>query len=243
MKLSLMLHAAAFLKKKHKNHGKGMAGGCLQNLSVPHAAFVGKLSFPFSPTHKSNLFSISICKYTTHSGEGLGDPACVPWVSSARDVQPEDAVGVCETWRKCWGHPSLAWARLCILGGVWCGPGAPGVVLGRDPRPGLCIDRESLNASRAGMDWKTSSLAGGSTGHLQVPWQGRHGWGHPCARARHPLAAASTSPGAVSRQMLPWSSTSNPLLTAPFFLLFLFPNFPPHRASILETNFKNFFFF
>lgn len=71
-----------------------MAGGCLQNLSVPHAAFVGKLSYPFLPMHKSDLFYIYIYINTTHSGEGLGDPACVPWVSSARDVQPGDAVGV-----------------------------------------------------------------------------------------------------------------------------------------------------
>lgn len=94
-----------------------------------------------------------------------------------------------------------------------------------------------------GIDWKTSSLARGSAGHPQVPRWDKDGWGHPCARARCPLPAASTSPGVVSRQMLLWSSTSDPLSPTPFFLLFLFPSFPPHRASILETNFKIFFFF
>lgn len=218
-----------------------MAGGCLQNLSVPRAAFVGKLSFPFSPTHKSDLFSISIYMYTTHSGEGLGDPACVPWVSSARDVQQKmlwEFVGLGGSAGGIRARPGLGFA-------FWVGFGVDPALLawywGGDPRPGLCIGRKSLNASRAGMDWKTSSLAGGSAGHLQVPWQGRHGWGHPCARARHPLPAASTSPGAVSRQMLPWSSTSDPLLPAPFFLLFLFPNFPPIEHLSWKPTSKFFF--
>lgn len=80
-----------------------------------------------------------------------------------------------------------------------------------------------------GIDWKTSSLARGSAGRPQVPRWDKDGWG--------------PSPGVVSRQMLLWSSTSDPLSPTPFFLLFLFPSFPPHRASILETNFKIFFFF
>lgn len=66
MKLSLMLHAAAFFKKQ-ENHGKGMARGCLQNLSVPRAAFVGKPSLPFLPTHKSDLFYIYKYINTPHT--------------------------------------------------------------------------------------------------------------------------------------------------------------------------------
>lgn len=146
---------------------------------------------------------------------------------------------VCGSSRMCREHPSPARARLHILGGVWFGPGAPGVALGGDPRPGLCIGRESLNASRAGD--RLENLQPGSwqcwapTGALVG--QGS-GWD-----ARGPLPAARAAPGEVSRQMLPWSSTSDPLSPKPFFLLFLFPSFPPHRASILETNFKTFFYF
>lgn len=172
-----------------------------------------------------------------HSGEGLGDPACVPWVSLARDVQPDDAVGVGGCAGSIRARPGLGFTFW-----VWFGlDGAPGVVLGGDPWPGLCIGRESLNASRAGDRlenlqpglWQRWAPIGGPAGQ---------GWlGHSCARAGWPLPAASTSPGAVSRQMLPWSSTSDPL-SPTSFLLFSFQAFPPiEHLSWKPTS--NFFFF
>lgn len=70
-----------------------MAGGCLQNLSVPRAALVGKLSFPFFPTHKSDLFYISISINTPHT---LGKAWVTP-TTSCGCPRP----GMC-SWKMLW---------------------------------------------------------------------------------------------------------------------------------------------
>lgn len=127
-----------------------------------------------------------------------------------------------------WG---LVWTRRS-----WRGTGG-------DPRPRLCIGRESLNASRAGMDWKTSSLAGGSAGHPQVPWQGRHGWGHPCARARRPLPAASTSPGRFPDRCSCGPAPATPSRQHPSSSSSSFQTFPPIEHLSWKPTSKIFFFF
>lgn len=152
-----------------------MAGGCLQNLSVPRAAFVGNLGFPFFPTQKSDLFYIYLYLNTPHTlGKAWvtltvshGCPR--PGMCSQKMLWEFVGVGGCAgSIRAQPGFSFTFWV------GVWFGPGSPGMALGGDPWPGLCIGRESFNVSRArDRLWKTSSLARGSAGHPQVPWQGR----------------------------------------------------------------------
>lgn len=230
-----------FLKNK-KITGRGWQGDVSKIYLSPMLLLLANLSFPFFPRRKSDLFYIYININTPHT---LGKA----WVTlTVPRGCPQ--LGMC-SWKMLWEFVGVggcagsirAWPGFgfAFWVGVWFGPGAPGVALGGDPWPGLCIGGESLNASRAGDQlWKTSSLARGSAGHPQVPGLG---WlGTPLCQGP-PLPTASATPRAVSRQMLPWSSTSDPLSPTPFFLLFLFPSFPPIEHLSWKPTSKKFFFF
>lgn len=203
---------------------------------------LANLSFPFFPRRKSDLFYIYININTPHT---LGKA----WVTL---TVPRGCprLGMC-SWKMLWelweleDAPGASEPGLGSASHFGWGFGLDPALLawhsGGDPWPGLCIGGESLNASRAGDQlWKTSSLARGSAGHPQVPGLG---WlGTPLCQGP-PLPTASATPRAVSRQMLPWSSTSDPLSPTPFFLLFLFPSFPPIEHLSWKPTSKKFFFF